>query len=58
MRDLFQRLWQGSAGQNTAEYAIIVAMIVATVFLVIDVFMGSLATYHQDITSVVCLPVP
>jgi len=51
-------LWRGTAGQSTVEYAILVAMIVVTVFLVMDTFMNSLATYHRDITSVVCLPVP
>ena len=58
MNERFERFRRGRAGQALVEYAILVAAIVSTVFLVIDFFMNSVAAYHQDVTSVICLPVP
>ena len=57
-RKLLRRLAREETGQNLAEYALIVMGLVLTVFLVMNGFMGAVATYHRDITSLLCLPVP
>ena len=58
IRKFLRRLAREETGQNLAEYALIVISLVLTVFLVMNGFMDSVATYHRDITSLLCLPVP
>ena len=57
-RKFLHRLACEETGQNLAECALIVMGLVLTVSLVMNGFMGAVATYHRDITSLLCLPVP
>lgn len=55
---VIRELLRDERGQNSVEYAIVAAAIVFTLVFVIGTFSNSIAAFHQDVTSVVCLPVP
>ena len=55
---LLRKLLYDQAGQNTVEYAVIVFFSVLVAVAAIYLFTGSIATFHMNVSRVVCLPVP
>ena len=52
------RLLSREEAQATAEYAIVVSIVVALLIGVSAMMLGGLAAHYREITSVVCLPIP
>jgi len=56
--DFVRRLLWGEEAQATAEYAIVVSIIVALLVGISAMVLGGLSAQYREITSVVCLPIP
>ena len=56
--ELVRRLFLREEAQVTAEYAIVVSIIVALLVGISAMVLGGLSAHYREITSVVCLPIP
>ncbi|MBM4031767.1 MAG: hypothetical protein FJ291_08290 [Planctomycetes bacterium] len=53
-----RRFLLGEAAQVTAEYALVVSIVVALLIGISAMVLSGLSAHYQEITSVVCLPIP
>lgn len=58
MLNVLRKILLNDSGQSMVEYAVIVFFSLVTAIFFIWFFTGSLAGFHYNVSSVVCLPVP
>jgi Flp pilus assembly pilin Flp len=58
VRTLIRRLSIAEVAQVTVEYALVISVVVAVLVGVSAMVLGGLSTHYQEVTSVVCLPIP
>ena len=53
-----RRLHKDRRGQAMVEYAIAVSVTVFTTYAVVHLALAALKVYYQEVTTLLCLPIP